>query len=133
MGKINPAIQKVAGATTAKTTCTIGQVIGISLLKKVKNKPQEGRLTLQYEKKIKQGKKTTSKLTNQPYKLSKKQYDAAVSRGVGIGRQAKICTKGALTDKTMTALGNIINLAPAEDPDDSSGGGSGGSNTSSGS
>lgn len=133
MSTINRAIQKIAGATTAKTTCTIGQVRGFTLLEKVKNKAQEGRLTLQYEKKTKQGKTTTSTLVTQPYKLSKKQYDVAVSRGVGIGRQAKICTKGALTGKTMATLGNVLNLAPAADPDDSSGGGAGGGGGGSGS
>jgi hypothetical protein len=122
-------VGKVAGATTSKTSCLIGTVKNVSLLKKVKNKPQEGRMTVQYEKKVKKGKKTTTSIVNQAFKLSKKQYDVAIQRGVVKGRQSKVCTKEVLTGKTTAVLaGNALNLSPAADPDDSSGGGSGGSN-----
>lgn len=129
-GKFAKTVARVAGTATGttpgKTTCTIGQVKSFSMLKKVTNKAEEGRLTLEYAKKTKEGKKTVSKLTSQPYKLSKAQFDIAKNRGVVIGRQAKICTKATLTGKTIAAVGNVLNLAPVEDPDDSTGGGSSG-------
>lgn len=111
---------KVAGATTTKKICFSGQVkSGPTLLKKVKGKPQEGRMTVEFSR--------AKKVTTQPIAMNFGQYTVAKGRSVHVASTVKTCVRGTLDPKkSLPMLGNVQNLTPAADPDDSSGGGGGG-------
>lgn len=93
-------VGKVAGTST-KTRCLTGQVVSLSLHKNGK----QGALTVSYANPQK-------KIVHKNFKLTKSQYNAAITRSIKKGSRVKACWKGGTGRTVETAAGNIINLAP---------------------
>lgn len=124
LGSIKNAVSRVAGITKKTTIrCLSGEVASLSFSGKA------GRMSLTYSR--------GGKSKVQPFGLTKKQYDYAISHSVRKGSPVKACTRltSLFNGKTVTLLGNAKNLAPVGEEQtfgnvDNAGGSGGGANGS---